>query len=663
MNTMRWDQYCTTVATPDAFARETRFDGRAPEVLPSPSTWTTTRLLSFSHNFFGFNSSSTVDVKKNILSNLRPEDTTHIPEVRIDALGTVVDWNRSMVDLTGISRSEVVGRKYEMILSEWLPDLSGKYRNAAVKWVKSPIEEPTFPQDSYQRQDQRERKFREHCLFPLPLPVRRSPQSSDSCYFLELLATRAHKYLALGIHHIPLGPGNFRKHEEENWFGGVEFTLRRLSPTANIVVPSTPAVGEVVDIIRSQHPTVLKFIREALFHVRSALRSIKLRHKLYTFSNDWSKCDETAGVCTILLEALGGQSVIEQSVKSGKLIWRHAFAGKLKKNMSSIERMNAELTERKLKEQWTEILDVLCPILAEVTEPICMASETPNVFPTVERPERTVLTLKIEGVDRNCADYEEEEFKAWATIRVPASLNFFQLHRVVIQTMNNCSSCTRETHRWQARNLACRELLSDDFDIVQLGDTYFVENGRRQNYGDEISFFKNGNALRQRISHTAAYFDHAAPLGAFDDFDLTNMLQDKTLAKVRGCIHSTTIGALFHDKGAEATMEEGLVKFRRKYKLSCLRVDEFDGALPENPNLNAFLPECVRGKNMDDENWSVEKANEQLKRDRGCLRRNLCEIGTKNGMQQMPWCFSGDPRFRRWGGQARYAPCIPCHGS
>mmetsp|Transcript_28248 Transcript_28248/g.52097 ORF Transcript_28248/g.52097 Transcript_28248/m.52097 type:complete len:192 (+) Transcript_28248:1581-2156(+) len=43
--------------------------------------------------------------------------------------------------------------------------------------------------------------------------------------------------------------------------------------------------------------------------------------------------------------------------------------------------------------------------------------------------------------------------------------------------------------------------------------------------------------------------------------------------------------------------------------------------------------------------WSLNKANAQLEKDRGCLRRMLCPIGTKDGMQVMPWCWSGDYRF------------------
>ena len=53
-------------------------------------------------------------------------------------------------------------------------------------------------------------------------------------------------------------------------------------------------------------------------------------------------------------------------------------------------------------------------------------------------------------------------------------------------------------------------------------------------------------------------------------------------------------------------------------------------------------PKCLRGKpeegNDGEYGWSVAKANKQLERDRGCLRRkDICGIGSEI-ITQMPWC-------------------------
>lgn len=646
--TMRWDELCIARATPHVISTNARRQQNGEE-LPHPSTWTTSQLLAYTDGL-------TTDRKKaKILSDLRPEDCTHIPELRIDSSGTILDWNRSMADLTGISQSAIIGLKYEDVLRRLMPGLSNEYRNAAVKWVTSPPDagEPVSRES-----------YRQHYLFPLPLPLRRSCQSDGKCYYIELLATTANMYTNLDISIRPLlGEDYFPRHELKEWFGGAEFTLRRIEPRGMPMVPTrtNTSLDQIFDAIQLQNPTVLKYLKEVLFHLRSALRSMSTPRKIYTFTEDWSSCPETSGICEVFHEIIGGPSAMEQSVKAGKLTWRLASASKPKKQLRGFERFQVQANEIETMIFWEALIKKISPALAEASPPSCFASEAPNVLPNaVDTPGLTALTLKIECVDQNQGDYDEEPLEGWATIRVPADLNFFQLHRVVIQVMSLGPDCVRETHLWRATNVASCESkgVHKEFDHVQLGDTYFVDDGRRANYGDDVNYFKEGCALRQRVSHTGAYFDHAAPMrtgiiskygsgiGLFQPS--SREMQDKALAKVRACIHSTSIGAIFFARDTEATMEEGLVKWRAKYKLTCLRIDPCDGPPPENPNLNAFLPKCVRGKVPRNRygvgfDWSPAKANEQLERDRGCLRRRLCQIGTPNGMQQFPWCFTGDP--------------------
>jgi hypothetical protein len=47
-----------------------------------------------------------------------------------------------MTDLTGIARPELVGRKYEGILLEWIPSLSDEYRTESLKFISTPLEPP-----------------------------------------------------------------------------------------------------------------------------------------------------------------------------------------------------------------------------------------------------------------------------------------------------------------------------------------------------------------------------------------------------------------------------------------------------------------------------------------------------------------------------------------
>lgn len=212
---MRWDELCIARATPLVLSTNAR-KLRNGEELPHPSSWTTSQLLAYTDGL-------TTDRKKaKILSDLRPEDCTHVPELRIDSSGTILDWNRSMADLTGISQSAIIGLKYEDVLRRLMPGLSNEYRNAAVKWVTSPsdADEPVT----------RER-YRQHYLFPLPLPLRRSCQSDGKCYYIELLATNANMYTNLDISIQPLLGEDYFPGHELRWL---------LEPTHHLIRFSTP---------------------------------------------------------------------------------------------------------------------------------------------------------------------------------------------------------------------------------------------------------------------------------------------------------------------------------------------------------------------------------------------------------------------------------------
>lgn len=73
-----------------------------------------------------------------------------------------------------------------------------------------------------------------------------------------------------------------------------------------------------------------------------------------------------------------------------------------------------------------------------------------------------------------------------------------------------------------------------------------------------------------------------------------------------------------------------------------MKIDEYTGPIPANPNINVMTPKCLRGKPEDDNDgeygWSVPKANDQLHKDRGCLRRKLGFVGSSDYLTEMPWC-------------------------
>ena len=83
--------------------------------------------------------------------------------LRVDDKGKIVDWNRSMCDLTGFSAAQMIGKSYTDILDEWMPHLTNEYKKAAFDWLKSKDDvESEFTEE----------KCRADYLFPLPLPLR-----------------------------------------------------------------------------------------------------------------------------------------------------------------------------------------------------------------------------------------------------------------------------------------------------------------------------------------------------------------------------------------------------------------------------------------------------------------------------------------------------------
>ena len=125
-------------------------------------------------------------VNKYLLAVLRFEDAIHIPFLQIDnSTGIITDWNRAMVDLTGLSKSDVVGKTYANVLQDWAPNLSSEYREAAVNWVSIEKDDPLGGGDYFADNLQNKTKKRGHYMFPLPLPVKHTFHNANSgdCWF------------------------------------------------------------------------------------------------------------------------------------------------------------------------------------------------------------------------------------------------------------------------------------------------------------------------------------------------------------------------------------------------------------------------------------------------------------------------------------------------
>lgn len=242
-----------------------------------------------------------------------------------------------------------------------------------------------------------------------------------------------------------------------------------------------------------------------------------------------------------------------------------------------------------------------------------------------------------------------EPFQLSATIQVPASLNFFQLHRVVNQTVNASSDCEHQTHKWSFVNLAYEwhfssgsTLTNERCQLVELGTTYDQSWSRERRSGYTFgSLFEQGRAIRQRISKTGAYNQKVRfECGRHDGYYGGYLDEETGEDKIHACIHSTCISALFTNPGITALLQQGHKheECQTNYKVTCSKVESYVGPMPQNPKINVMLSKCLRGTPQDPEMWSAKEANEQLFKDRGCLRRMLLDFDSETCMQVMPWC-------------------------
>ena len=551
--------------------------------------------------------------------------------------------------------------------------------------------------DCYNTEDRRE-----NYLFPLPLPLRydssfkyaRSNGRFDE--YIELLVARTQNLTELYPNYKDMQQYGRNPVTNElgwyfntrGWMGGMEFTLRRqqylpslqtlcreLVPkgehTFNVDGSLNKSIGQesvsnsqetedddyvhIVNYVRSCGPVGMKYVREILRIVRNVNWCARTSHnKIFDFTEDWSTHPETSSIHKVVFSALGGSDILNQQTdKKGKLFWTFTFTGKMDESATTKE-MKKEMKKIRSRKQndmwnrWDHFRISILPVMTEnelAHQPTCAATDSTIVLPTADKLERTVLTLKIEGMTCSEGYYNDEPFKQTASVQVPASLNFFQLHRVVCQTMNCEAHAARETHEWQVPNIGVRHQrpITDEACLtVQIGETYFVEDSSREDYGCRYkNMFSKGNAIRQRISHTGIYCDRDMPL--FEDLQTrwNNMREDKS-GSVYACIHSTCINSVFIEPGKVAVLQDGLVNYCTKWKLTCMKIEEYDGLLPINPNMNCVLAKCLRGNPHDSIDvwnpWSVENANKQLFLDRGCLRRNLFRLGSPDYVSVMPWC-------------------------
>mmetsp|Transcript_4969 Transcript_4969/g.8146 ORF Transcript_4969/g.8146 Transcript_4969/m.8146 type:complete len:870 (+) Transcript_4969:176-2785(+) len=658
---------------------------------------------------------------KDLFHMLRPEDAIHIPQLRLDCnSGKITEWNRSLCDLTGISPEQVVGKLYAEVLDEFLPNLTKEYKEAAVEWVKKTNEEidETAECDESCREDYLF-PLPLPIKYSDSLPSKYVSGNRHYYEYVEILVARSDHLLDLypqltsypQIPQCEMGAGtglyewNF---DTSGWVGGLEFTLRRkeyipslqtlcreLLPKGDhtfdadgslaVTKPASDKAEEkskgkpqtseekaytaISNYIRTCGPLGIQYIREVMNAVFKKNRNFGLRTKHFHFSADWSTNPETSTIHKSVVLALGGPELIKEKVDKGKLEWTLDFESGGDDSSpwnNGSEGMNKKLLQSQKRNQawkvdrlWNEFKDLMTPVIAENKSfPItCGASDSTFILPAVNRPDRTVLTLKIEGHERSDGSYAEEKFKAHAVVQVPASLNLFQLHRVVCLTMNCGNHGRRETHEWRVPNINNREgekpITGDDVEYVQIGETYFVENGKREDYGwPDKGLLDTGGAVRQRVSRTGAFIDQEMPFYSSTlDYDDMIRMRRKNFGchfeKMKACIHSTCISAVFFQPGTTALLQDGLVKYFTSYKITCTKSEEYAGPLPLSPDINVMQPKCLRGKpEEDDSHWSVEKANKHLHLDRGCLRRNLRKVGSNDFLVQMPFCKS-DPVIGR----------------
>lgn len=298
-----------------------------------------------------------------ILYTLRPEDAIQIPMLRVDEKGKIVDWNRSMCDLTGFSPTQMIGKNYNDVLNEWMPHLTKEYQQAAFDWLVSKDDVASVLTEEECRADY---------LFPLPLPLRYdasfeyiSGQNRHCNDYIELLVAKAARFIEVyptfdssdGVpqYHIT----GMNRESSINWYfdtagwvGGLEFTLRKkqfmpslatlcreLLPDggplfnsdgsiANANMKSKEISSQKIDVyevisdyIRSCDATGIKYIREVLNIVHDRLRKQRRETKVFKFTEDWSSNPKTSTINKYILIALGGKEIIEQRVVSDEMIW------------------------------------------------------------------------------------------------------------------------------------------------------------------------------------------------------------------------------------------------------------------------------------------------------------------------------------------------------
>ena len=340
-----------------------------------------------------------------ILSALRPEDACHIPLLRVDKAGIVIDWNRSMCDLTGIPRAQVVGKSYSDVLNEFLPNLTNEYKKAAVGWLSRNENETS--------EYSNEEDCREDYLFPLPLPLRydnssfkyASVKNRHHDEFIELLVGRADNLLELyptfnSSRGVPqygiIGDRSRWFFDTRGWIGGMEFTLKRkqyvpslqvlcsdLLPRGETIfskdgslasVVATSALkssggeegkadedvyGTISKYIQSCDRTGMRYILEVLHNVRRSTRNT-MRDKKFYFSDDWSTYPATSSVNKVVLLALGGPGIIVQAVEKGKMTWSYAFGSK--SAMSKEEKREVESKQMARHRVWLEFITCIAPV-------------------------------------------------------------------------------------------------------------------------------------------------------------------------------------------------------------------------------------------------------------------------------------------------------------
>lgn len=627
-----------------------------------------------------------------LMKNMRPVDACEIPQLQIDE-GIIRDWNRSLVDLTGIKREEVVGNSYADMLDQWLPNLSREYKKAAVEWLAADDVESCYNCMEIRRVDY---------LFPLALPVRSEPRvyaySRYKDYgdeYVELLVARTHRLQDIypqwdrrDIDQYDKTKKSW-KYDTTGWIGGAEYTLRRkqivpsLQQLCKDILPSgvvddngmlvphevvaaaseeeaqdkdstdsnTDKFQRITDFARSCDSVGFKYIREVLWNVRHGHVFSKVNNKIYSFTQDWSSNPVTEEVHRLIFSVLGGAELIKQTVEKGKLAWRLAF----KPGKPGMDRSLRRELDKKKEDwgtKWRVFRSNVLPVVQEnpLSRPMCLASNSPLHYPSIDDPRRTLLTLKIDGHEcRNGYGDDLEPFQLSATIQVPASLNFFQLHRVVNQTVNASSDCEHQTHKWSFVNLAYEwhfssgsTLTNERCQLVELGTTYDQSWSRERRSGYTFgSLFEQGRAIRQRISKTGAYNQKVRfECGRHDGYYGGYLDEETGEDKIHACIHSTCISALFTNPGITALLQQGHKheECQTNYKVTCSKVESYVGPMPQNPKINVMLSKCLRGTPQDPEMWSAKEANEQLFKDRGCLRRMLLDFDSETCMQVMPWC-------------------------